>query len=115
MFCVFGFATFLSSPMHSFFRCVFVLQRLTILFLEPAILFLIGSEISISIFNWLHFLHFFLFKLVHIIYRYHNLFKNSSSISLLIFTFLSFISVTFYKIYKRLLFTIKNCFFSDNF
>ena len=56
---------------------------------------LINLPIIPSVSNKPYFLHFFFFKLFHINYRHNNWFKNSSCIYYLIFTLLSFNSLSF--------------------
>ena len=101
---------------------VFVLERLTILHLKPPSLSLIG--LGIYLINWSN--QVFLIGLNFFISFRSNLsissvdtisaLKNSSSISLLIFSPLSFNSISFSSIKhfsnsKRLFFTFKNWFF----
>ena len=116
----FGLLNFFLLPYTVCFG-VFILKRLITLFLKPLTLFLIGSGtqlISQSCQVFLIRLIFFIFffKLIHVIYRHNNRFKNSSSIALLTFTslsfnFLSLIYIKSFSNYKRLFFTFKNWFF----
>ena len=116
--CAFVFLSFFPLP-YTICLDVLVLKRiLSILSLKSPTFLVIGSGIRLinQSYQVFYFLHFFLFKLIHIIYRYNNWFKNSSCTSLLIFTFLSFNYLSFNLIKsfsnsKRLFFTFKNWFF----
>ena len=97
LFWVFGLLSFFLLP---YIVClgVFILKRLIFLFLKPPTSFAIGSGIylinkSYEIFLIDLIFSFVLFKLIHIIYRHDNLFKNKSSVSLLSFSSLTFSSV----------------------
>ena len=99
LFWLFGLLSFFLLP-YIVCLVVFILKRLRTLFLKPPTSFAIGSGIylinkSYEIFLIDLIFSFVLFKLIHIIYRHDNLFKNKSSISLLSFSSLTFSSLSF--------------------
>ena len=84
----------------------------------PCLVFLLQlmNQTCPIIFDWSYFLHFLLFKLIHILFRHYNRLYIFFSVYLLIFTFLyfNFLSLNFVKHFsnsKRLFITVRNLFF----